>query len=190
MKDVKAFLVTTTFVIAAVAQITSSLTGARQWPLAPYDMFAYQPSLKERSLRIRLVDTKGCVRLTVPGRVIPLDFFRAYDLFVQIYVDKSYGIGTERAFSQLVLTRLNNRPWRGFDEMLDAIRPRCGERFVSLEVVSCLYDYKAYRYGSDLRCQQPIMVHRSMLDSSLHDISAERYSVESTTAGVNVSRGR
>ena len=109
-------------------QLAATLGWYRQWPFAPYDMFAWRGSPIAQVWVVELVASDGTIREADPGNVVPLEFFRARAL-VRELVDPRSGIDRDALVDKL-LERLNRRGWIAFDETWPAIRPEGAVRFV------------------------------------------------------------
>ena len=127
----------TGFGVLALIQILQPLwgvTGARRlWPFCAYDMFAFRVSQPTRTLRVVLEDDAGDKTMVAPGNVLPMEFFRAAGVIDSIY-RRGHDEQKKQQLARDILARLEDEPWRPFDETWHAARPRPGHRFVAFDV--------------------------------------------------------
>jgi hypothetical protein len=119
----------------AILQAGQLLAGPyRVWPFCAYDMFAFRANSSSTALVIELVDDAGYRVSVPPGKVVPLEFFRATTLFDRTFVRDTDDTRKQRLAAR-ILRSLEEAPWSGFDEVWSSERPRPGRRFVGLRVV-------------------------------------------------------
>jgi hypothetical protein len=126
------------------------------FPFCSHGLFNTLFRARTELLRFVLHDSEGHIVVEDPGRVIPIEWYRAVGLAENVFLLDSDTRRKEQ-FAQLLLDRLNRDGWPAFDESFAAIRPPRGARFVGLEVVQLEYDLTRYRHGEPLR---PIGVKR------------------------------
>ena len=121
-------------------QFAHTIFNTNQWPFAAHNMFCELEPLQKEILRVVLIDGKGIRQVVHPGRTIPIEYFRTQSLFRNVY-QNSLDEERKRAFSKIVLERLNSRPWYIFDEMMLPARPSEGSVFIGMNIILQQVDF-------------------------------------------------
>jgi hypothetical protein len=97
--------------------------------------------------RVRLQDGDGPTVLLPVYGMMPLEFFRVVPIFGAIFLDNA-DEGVKARFARRVLDRMNDHPWRAFDEVRASYRPRSG-RFTGLDVYEVWADLAEFDSRAD-----------------------------------------
>jgi hypothetical protein len=119
----------------ALLQVGQLFAGPyRVWPFCAYDMFALREGSHHVTLAVTLEDDAGQWLVAAPGRVLPLEFFRAAAILERVFMR-----GTDEAqksrLAARILADLNERPWSTFDEVWAPVRPADGRRLVRMQLL-------------------------------------------------------
>lgn len=126
------------------AQLAHTVADRNTWPLCSYNVFSYLPPARLSVPRAVLHQDDGATQVVALGKLVPLEFFRARQVILDVLVRGDDPLQGERVASAL-LRRLNERPWPAFDETLASARPAPGRRFVGLDLVLYVVDTADYR---------------------------------------------
>lgn len=122
------------FLLFFSVQFYLTIFGGFLWPFSSHRLFSQQPRNEKLIVQAVLEDTNGNTYVVHPGRVIPIEYCRTSGLVRNIYMN-----GTNEQKEQFVkylLKRLNEAPWRAFDEMFKAIEPKDRASFKTLRFES------------------------------------------------------
>ncbi|MFD0563923.1 hypothetical protein ACFQ2M_19345 [Kitasatospora saccharophila] len=104
-------------------------------------MFAYRKRARAWQLRVRLITGDGQqVGPADPWGLLPMEFFRVVSTLERIFFTEQDHAAREE-FCREVLARLNDRPWRGWDEVKAALAPPAGQRFAAMELYLVEVDF-------------------------------------------------
>lgn len=119
------------------------------FPFTSHGLFNSLSTPETELLRFVVHDNQGGRVMVDPGRVIPIEWYRAIGLAENVWVLDEDPRRKEQV-AQLLLNRLNDAPWHAFDETYASVRPEPGRRFVGLEMLILHFDLDQYRYGQQL----------------------------------------
>ncbi len=135
----------TLFLLFFAVQFYHTLTYQVHWPINPTNLF-YKKASKQTSLyRFVLIDDAGTSQVVDPARAIPLERFRLGGIIRTALRNPKNPEARER-FSRSMITRLNENPWRGFDEIASPALPSIGRHFVAFELQRHTFDLTTYTY--------------------------------------------
>jgi hypothetical protein len=137
------------FGLLAAVQLAQTLRNTNRWPFVAQNMFSHAVPPVTQRLMVELHDSLGGKHLVFPYCVLPVEFFRAQRLLLQVYQEGNDPERQER-FTATLFDRLNGAPWRAFDEVEAAATPPPGARFVGFDLVAYEYALDAYVPGADL----------------------------------------
>ena len=137
------------FGLLAAAQLAHTLRNTNRWPFVAQNMFSHAAPPVMARIMVELHDSLGGKQLVFPYSVLPVEFFRAQRLLLEVYQEGNDAERQER-FTIALLDRLNRSPWQAFDEVEAAARPPPGARFVGFDLVPYEYALDAYVPGTDL----------------------------------------
>lgn len=124
-------------------------TEQDNFPFCSHGLFNGLFTTRSQLLRMVVHDDQGRSVIVDSGRVIPIEWFRTVGMAEDVLVR-----GTDRRrqeqLARLLLVRLNDDPWYGFDETYPSIRPNPGAKFIGLEVILIDFDLGRYQYGQIL----------------------------------------
>jgi hypothetical protein len=134
------------FLLAAffAVQLAHTVADRNTWPFCSYNVFSFLPPLRLPVPRAVLHQDDGAEQVVPLGRVVPLEFFRARQVLLNVLMRGDDPLQGERVAAAL-LRRLNEAPWPAFDETLASARPAPGRRFVGLDLVLYTVDTADYR---------------------------------------------
>ena len=141
---------TALLVIFFCAQLLHTLFNVNNWPFCSYNMFNFVTPLQTKIIRVALHLDDGGQQLVAPGNILPLEFFKANSLIVNVY-GVSADERRKEQLSEMILRRLNSDPWPAFDETYRAARAPHGSKYVGFDLVLNAEDYSQYKYGEELR---------------------------------------
>lgn len=124
-----------------IRQLIQTLANRPRWPWVPQNMFAHDLPDPVRRVVVALWDSQGGHVLVEPGNVLPVEFFRAQRMLIQVFASKARGLERD-AFALRLLARLNDRPWSAWDEVDAAARPRPGTRFVGFDLALAEFEFE------------------------------------------------
>jgi|GEM_PF-2321904 len=127
-----------------VRQLLQTLANRPRWPWVPQNMFAHDLADPVRRLVVALWDSHGNHVLVEPGNVLPVEFFRAQRMLLQVFAPESDDQHKDE-FAQRLLARLNDRPWRAWDEVDASARARPGTRFVGFDLALAEFEFERRR---------------------------------------------
>lgn len=78
-----------------------------------------------------------------PRHTLPIEGYRCGSILKEIFI-KNIDLEKKQFFSKLVLQRLNQGGWKGFDERFIPILPTAGKTFVGLQVEKHWIDTRGY----------------------------------------------
>jgi hypothetical protein len=147
------------FFIVQLAQVlTPVMPALKLWPFCPYNLFAFRINLREvQYFQVILREDDGVTQTVAPGHVVPMEFFRANGILINVFwlgKDKA----RQDAIARTLLDHLNKHPWPEFDETYPAARPRPGHRFVGLDIVGAVWDFADYRYAEPFPPKQTLVL--------------------------------
>tara|TARA_Y100001968_G_C19422580_1_gene752594 strand:+ start:224 stop:670 length:447 start_codon:yes stop_codon:yes gene_type:complete len=106
------------------------------WPFVAQNMFAHRYKGPIQRIFIVLLDNYGHETTILPSRVIPVAFFRAQRMVLEVFTNQ-FGAYDRNEYANEILQNLNNKPWSRFDEIDPSIQPKKGRRFIGLQVQVC-----------------------------------------------------
>lgn len=147
-------------------QMAHTLADRNTWPYCSYNMFSFQAKDVQGQRRVRLVTDRGAA--LGPAAVwglLPLEFFRVDRIVKKLFVEED-DHGRRDEFCAAVLERLNNRPWRRWDEVKPSLSPPPGHRIVAME----LYHVEVLVGGPDPRNPRRVRNARLLHTYDPHDM--------------------
>ena len=133
------FILLCAFFACVLVQVWCSLLNKNIWPFVAQGMFAYRYDRLIKCMLVSLFDEAGNEVIVLPERVLPVASFRAQRMMIQIFSPDSNQFAAEQ-FAELLLSRLNHGPWKGFDEIEPSVRPGKGGDFVGFSLYACELD--------------------------------------------------
>lgn len=131
--------------VFVAAQLRHTIKDSNRWPLCSYNMFNRTLPARVSLLKVRLLDGSGTEPLQDTWGVLPLEFFRTQALLYEVMTQADDG--TRARFSRALVDQLNDRPWRGFDEVRRSCRPCPGRRFTGFDLLLAEIDPRSYDGG-------------------------------------------
>lgn len=131
-------------------QLHHTLTDRSAWPFCSYNMFNRPTPRRMRHMRIVLLDEHGY--RTEPQRVwgmLPMEHFRVASTFMEIYLDPETPDAVRERYSGLLVNRLNERPWKAFDQVKAPPRNLIGARWTGFDLYRVLIDLDDYDADRD-----------------------------------------
>ena len=158
----------TAFIICALIQFLHVLVNRNRWPFVAQNMFAHRYSGFVKRLFVVLFYEDGEETMVLPGRVLPVAFFRAQRMLINMFCHGSSELAA-REFSKLLLYRLNYKPWDGFDEIKPSVKPRNGSEYIGFQLCMCELDLRlVVDLASDINIESAI-VDREVLCEYISD---------------------
>jgi hypothetical protein len=148
---VKGALVALIAVLMAIQLAHTVVLRECNWPFADNAFFNFVAPWEQEVMRVVLHEDTGKTVTGDPWNAVPLDYWVGADLMARIYLPEGDLQDKQERFAQLILQWTNGEPWPDFDEFYPAAQPSPGARFVGLDVVLELTDYRHYRLGEPLR---------------------------------------
>ncbi|UQE03526.1 hypothetical protein [Bradyrhizobium japonicum] len=98
-------------------QLYATVQNRNLWPISSFNVFSSAVADDVWLLKIILVDPEGHEEVVDPGRVLPVEFFKARSIARGVFLDPTRSIERDRLTTTIIET-LKNNPWIGFDETL------------------------------------------------------------------------
>jgi hypothetical protein len=117
-------------------QLFHTFVNVNHWPFCSYNMFNVTTPSRVITLKAILYQADGSRQTVSPGRILPIEFFRANNLVSEVY-RKSDQREVQDLLSADIIFRLNNAPWGAFDETFSSARPIGDSPFTGIEIVAC-----------------------------------------------------
>jgi hypothetical protein len=112
-------------------QLAHTVYDELNWPFTAHNLYYHRPSLVKSVFKITLEDERGA-RITVdPGNVLPIEGYRCGAILREVFVSSS-DEEKKNAYAKMMIDRLNNGGWYGFDERRAPALPADGSKFVKL----------------------------------------------------------
>jgi hypothetical protein len=99
-----------------IAQLVCSILNVSPWPLMAYNFFANEPVGSTSHYRFVLIQTDGSEREVEPGKLVPIEFFKAAS-FVNRALLKYDGEAERAELLRNLMRQAQRRPWHSFDEV-------------------------------------------------------------------------
>lgn len=131
-------------------QVTHTVFNEVNWPFCSHNFYYHRSPLVKDLFRISLLDNQNNKVTVDPRHVLPIEGYRSGAVFREVYV-KSDDVDRQQAFAKLLLERLNNGGWKGFDERFSPASPNNGNQFVALTVEKHWIDTTQYGITHQLR---------------------------------------
>lgn len=96
-------------------------------------MFAFVPPRRTGLLEAVLYHDDGSTQVVPPGRLIPVEFFRANGIAARVFGAAGDDARKDR-LARLLLARLNRAPWSPFDERYAPAVPPSGSSFIGFDI--------------------------------------------------------
>jgi hypothetical protein len=128
-------------------QLACTWTDRNSWPFCSYNMFNRVLPERIAQPRVVLVDDAGPTGPMPVYGLLPLEFFRVMSVSSAVYLGGTDAATRDR-FTERMLDRLNDHPWRAFDEVRASVRPRSG-RFTGLDLYEVWIDLSDYDPEAD-----------------------------------------
>lgn len=130
-------------------QFFCTISNRNFFPFASYNMFNSVVKDKIVSLSVKISRIDGSSDFYPVERLLPIEFFVGKDRIRKLLgADASL----KEAEFKKIMTRLNENPWMGFDEIPDPIP--CDPKCVKIEI---FYDlYLIQKYSVELFSQSPV----------------------------------
>lgn len=135
-------------IIYGCSQLIHTFLNKNSWPICSYNMFSTQMPEIDEEYMIELTEDDGSKQMVKPGNCFPIEYYRLNGMIWET-LNVLYAKDKEKFFKGLI-TRLNTDPWKGFDEILPAAKPKSGKKFVKMKVFTFRYDLKKYKVGTPL----------------------------------------
>lgn len=142
-------------------QVRHTWQRRKRWPFCSYDMFSYPLGTRFPQPRVQLLDDIGATEPMPVYGLLPVEFFRTVAILDEIFYECSDEALQDR-FADRLLWRLNERPWRGFDEVRASVRPRTLTGWTGLRLLDVVIDLADYDAEIDgpLHDVQPFYSYR------------------------------
>lgn len=131
-----------------LGQVFHTWTRRNRWPFCTYDMFSYPLDTRFPQPRVQLRDELGTTDVMSVYGLLPVEFFRAVAIIDDVFYECEDTELKDR-FAERMLCRLNERPWRAFDEVRASIRPRTARGWMGLRLLDVVIDMDDYRPSDD-----------------------------------------
>jgi hypothetical protein len=126
-----------------VVQIWHTVYNRINWPFCSHNFYYHRSPLVKDLFRIILEDNTGRLFSVDPRHTLPIEGYRCGSIFREIFIT-NFNLEKKQAFSKLLLERLNQGGWEGFDERFTAAVPMPGHKFVGLQVERHWIDTSKY----------------------------------------------
>ena len=123
----------TAFCISVLIQLYCVVFNVNKWPFVAQNMFAHRYRGLIKRMVIVLYRERGNKCLVLPGDVIPVAFFRAQRVLLNVYTGQACHEDIER-FSRDLLHRLNYQPWPKFDEINKSAVSLENDKFIAFKI--------------------------------------------------------
>lgn len=138
-------------------QIWHTIYNRVNWPFCSHNFYYHRSPLVKDLFRIVLEDNTGELFIVDPRHTLPIEGYRCGSIFQEVFVTNS-NAEKKQAFSKLLLERLNQGGWQGFDERFAPAVPRPGNRFMGLQIEKHWIDTSNYP-----KAQQLLVVKKETL---------------------------
>lgn len=115
-----------------LVQLGHTLFDQNNWPFCSYNVFSRVRPLQSQTLKARLYEEDGSLRLVNVWELLPLEFFRAISVIQKVYIEGN-NQEAQTQLAQYILHTLNTSPWNNFDQTYPSARPT--SRFVGMEIL-------------------------------------------------------
>jgi hypothetical protein len=112
--------------------------------------------------RVVVYDDQGRSAVVDPGRVLPIEWYRAVGV-VDLVIVPEGDAKRKDALSDLLIHRLNDDPWYALDETYASIRPLPGARIVGLEWIRQSFDLANFHPERPVAEAKREILHRYFL---------------------------
>ena len=123
----------TALCVSVLIQLYCVIFNVNKWPFVAQNMFAHKYKGLIKRMVVVLYRENGNKCLVLPGDVIPVAFFRAQRVLLNIYTSKANCENIER-FSRDLLHRLNYQPWTKFDEINKSVACSENNKFIAFKI--------------------------------------------------------
>jgi hypothetical protein len=141
------FVALIAFLLAA--QIVATVVNRNVWPIAAQNMFSYTPTEPFPRVMAILYEAGEPTTIVFATQLLPVEFFRVPRILLNSLAEKATPAEAD-AFARQVLSRLNEQPWRAWDERDACAKPGHGRCFTDLDLISMDYSLDRYTPGMDL----------------------------------------
>lgn len=124
-------------------QIWHTVYNQVNWPFCSHNFYYHHSPLVKDQFRVILENNVGEVISVDPRHTLPIEGYRCGSIFRQMYVTNS-NVEKKQAFSKLLLERLNQGGWKGFDERFVPATVVPGKIFIGLQIEKLWIDTTHY----------------------------------------------
>ena len=124
-------------------QIWHTVYNQVNWPFCSHNFYYHRSPLIKDLFRIVLEDDNGRQYCVDPRHTLPIEGYRCGSILKEIFI-KNNDLEKKENFSKLLLERLNQGGWKGFDERFAPILPMLGKTFVRLQIEKHWIDTTGY----------------------------------------------
>ena len=120
-----------------IIQIWHTIYNQVNWPFCSHNFYYHRSPLVKDLFRVVLEDDTGRLFSVDPRHTLPIEGYRCGSIFREVFVTNpvsNFSEEKKNAFSKLILERLNQGGWKGFDERFVSAVPMSGSRFIGLQV--------------------------------------------------------
>ena len=114
-------------------QIWHTIYNQVNWPFCSHNFYYHRSPLVKDLFRVILEDDTGRLFSVDPRHTLPIEGYRCGSIFEKCMLLTLACEEKKKAFSKLLLERLNQGGWKGFDERFVPAVPMSGNRFVGLQ---------------------------------------------------------
>jgi hypothetical protein len=130
-------------------QIWHTVYNQVNWPFCSHNFYYHRSPLVKDLFRVVLEDNAGGFFSVDPRHTLPIEGYRCGSIFREIFVT-NFNAEKKQAFSKLLLERLNQGGWKGFDERSVPAVPISGNRFIGLQIEKHWIDTRNYAKTKNL----------------------------------------
>jgi hypothetical protein len=130
-------------------QIFHTISNQINWPFCSHNLYYHRSSLTKDLFRVILENNLGDSISLNPRNTLPIEGYRCGSIFREIFITNQ-DLKKKELFSRLLLARLNQGGWRGFDERFVSATPLPGSRFIGLTVEKHWVDTTLYAKSQQL----------------------------------------
>lgn len=146
-KFTRCFLIAFFFLFFSL-QFYLTLFGGFFWPFSSHRLFSQLPQNPKPIVQAIFVDAKGHEIAVHPGKALPIEYSRCSGFIRKLAKE---GTPQQKMFLlDYLLKRVNERPWRAFDEMYSAARSPSGAPFIHLRFETHLVEFKKAQYPDSI----------------------------------------
>lgn len=124
-------------------QIWHTVYNKVNWPFCSHNFYYHRSPLIKDLFRVVLEDNTGRAFTVDPRHTLPIEGYRCGSIFREVFVT-NLNTDKKQAFSKLLLKRLNQGGWKGFDERFAPVVTRSGDRFIGVQIEKHWIDTRNY----------------------------------------------